>query len=327
MRILAVDDDQTALDILSSSLQAAGYTDFVTALSGAEALDAIATAKRPFDIFLLDIQMPGIDGIELCGRVRAMPVHKSAPIIMITAMAERHFIDGAFAAGAMDYVNKPFDPVELGVRISMAARVVSQNQKLQDSISEVEYLKVHSGIATSFDPSEAIEISEIPRVVGMTAMENYLLRLTKSMAFQSKAMAFSIEGFELLHANMSSIEIYDILADTAEAIASGLKRSEHLVTYCGNGKFVAVCHRAANLDDCGLLADIQATLDGFEPCFANGRLCPVSLKQSKSYSPSLWASLDGLNLLSKPLKLLREKVTVTPVQKLPSPFRPLAHSA
>ena len=63
MRILAVDDDQIALDILGSSLEDAGYRDFVVALSGADALEAIRATDRPFDIFLLDIQMPDIDGI------------------------------------------------------------------------------------------------------------------------------------------------------------------------------------------------------------------------------------------------------------------------
>lgn len=322
MRILAVDDDQTALDILSSSLQSAGYTNYVTALSGAQALDEIARAEQPFDIFLLDIQMPEIDGIELCTKVRAMPAHRTTPIIMITAMAERHFIDGAFAAGAMDYVNKPFDPIELGVRLSVAARVVAQNKKIQAAMSEVEYLQLRSGAVASLDPSEPIEINEIPRVVGMTSMENYLLRLTKGMTLQSKSVAFSIDGFDVLHANMSSTELYDILADTAEAIATGLKRTEHLITYCGNGNFVAVCHKSANLHDDTLLFDIQSALDSFEPCFDNGRPCPLTLKQSKCYAPGLLASLDGLNLLIKPLKLLREDTNSQPSAKLTSFFRP-----
>ena len=307
MRILAVDDDQIALDILSISLEDAGYRDFVVALSGADALDAIRADEQPFDIFLFDIQMPDIDGIELCAKVRSLPKYKSSPIIMITAMSERHFIDGAFSAGATDYVSKPFDPVELAVRISLAAHVVTQNRKLETSISEVEYLKIRSGISTKLDSTNACDINEIPRVVGMTAMENYLLRLTIGMARQSQSVAFAIDGFEMLHANMSSVELYDTLTDTAEAIACGFKRVEHLITYCGNGEFVAVCHKTSNIQDGSLLVDIQHTLDSFGSCFPNGNPCPLRLRQSKCYTPSVWAASNGLNLLNKPLAYLSEE--------------------
>ena len=315
MRILAVDDDQIALDILGSSLEDAGYRDFVVALSGADALEAIRAMDRPFDIFLLDIQMPDIDGIELCAKVRNLPKYKSSPIIMITAMSERHFIDGAFAAGATDYVSKPFDPVELAVRISLAAHVVTQNWEIETSISEVEYLKMRSGISTNLDSTNAFDINEISRVVGVTAMENYLLRLTTGMARQSQSVAFAIDGFELLHANMSSVELYDTLTDTAEAIACGFKRVEHLITYCGNGEFVAVCHKASNLQDGSLLVDIQNTLDSFEFFFPNVNPCQLKLRKSKCYIPKFWAASNSMNLLSKPLAFLSEERLVLDTKK------------
>jgi CheY-like chemotaxis protein len=325
MRILAVDDDDIALEILSNGLHGAGHSDFVTAQSGAEALEIIAAAEKPFDIFLLDIQMPGIDGIELCAKVRRLPRYRTAPIIMITAMAERKFIDAAFAAGAMDYVNKPFDPVELGVRIGLAGRLVSQQKQFAASQSEVDFLKMQSGISLTSSASDALEIVDVPGFVSLTAMENYLLRLGRGMAFQSTSVAFAIKGFDLLHSVASPVEIYDILADTGEAIAAGLKRFEHLITYCGNGEFVAVCQKTSDSLDQDLLANIQNTLDAFEPSFADGRPCDVALVQSSSYSPSLWAAGDSLCLLVKPLESLSQQTRASTKRSKPKLFRPLAN--
>jgi CheY-like chemotaxis protein len=325
MKILAVDDDDIALEILSSGLRSAGHSDFVTAHSGAEALEIIAAADLPFDIFLLDIQMPGIDGIELCAKVRRLPLYRMSPIIMITAMGERNFIDAAFAAGAIDYVNKPFDPVELGVRIGLASRLITQRRQFEASQSEVNFLKMQSGMSTNRSPSDALEIVDIPCVVSLTAMENYLLRLGRGMAFQSTSVAFAISGFDLLHSVASSVEIYDILADTAEAIASGLKRFEHLITYCGNGEFLAVCRTTSDRLDLDLLASIQNTLDAFEPSFADGRPCPIALVQSNPYSPSLWAARDSLNLMAKPLEGLSQQNHTYSKNSKPSLFQPLAN--
>jgi DNA-binding response OmpR family regulator len=321
MKILAVDDDQFALDILSSSLLDAGHNNFVTALSGSRALEAINAAEIPFDILLLDIDMPGMNGIELCEKIKTLSEYKAAPIIMITAMEDRHFIDGAFAAGAMDYVSKPFDPIELGVRISLATRVLTQSRQIESSKSEVEYLKMRSGISTNLDSSEAMDINEIPRVVGMTAMENYLLRLTSGMARQSQSMAFSIDGFDMLHANMSYVEIYDILADTADAIATGLKRVKHLITYCGSGVFVAVCHKSSIMQDSSLLPEIQNTIDSFGLCFVKGRPFTLKLQQSKSYTPNVWAAFSGLNLLNEPIKSLPKEQLAPLSGKKSSQFR------
>ncbi len=323
MNILAVDDDDIALAIISSVLQSAGHSDLGTAQSGAEALAIIAAADQPFDIFLLDIQMPGIDGIELCAKVRRLPLYRTSPIIMITAMAERSFIDAAFAAGAIDYVNKPFDPVELGVRIGIASRLITQRRQFEASQSEVDFLKMQSGLSTNRSPSDALEIVDIPCVVSLTAMENYLLRLGRGMAFQSTSVAFAITGFDLLCSVASSAEIYDVLADTAEAIASGLKRFEHLITYCGNGEFLAVCHTTSDRLDLDLLANIQITLDAFEPTFADGRPCPITLVQSDPYSPSLWAAGNSLNLMAKPLEGLSQQNRTYTKNSKPSPFQPL----
>jgi CheY-like chemotaxis protein len=81
-----------------------------------ELIDAVVSG---FDCFILDVQMPGMDGIELCGQIRAIEVYKDTPIIMNTAVADRDYIDAAFAAGATDYLTKPVDEVEVKARLGV----------------------------------------------------------------------------------------------------------------------------------------------------------------------------------------------------------------
>ena len=124
MRILSVDDDPIILELLVAVLASMGHTEVTTAESAVEAFEIIKNDPEPFDCFLLDIQMPEIDGIQLCKSLRFIPEYKRTPILMITAMSDKAYIERAFASGATDYVTKPFDIVELGARIKVAESLV-----------------------------------------------------------------------------------------------------------------------------------------------------------------------------------------------------------
>lgn len=302
MRLLAVDDDQFARDLLNVALATSGYKDLEIASSGQEALEILTTASRPFDAFLLDIRMPGMDGIELCSIIRAMDQYRNAPILMITAMSDRQYIDGAFAAGAMDYISKPFETVELGLRLRTVERIVEQARLVAQGNFEIDRLRAERDPSIGFDVDGPVDIIDVPRVVGMLAMENYLLRLTRWMTFQSESVAFTIDGFETMTRFASPVEMYDILTDTAEAIVRGLKRDNHLVTYVGNGTFIAVLHRKSSAGDPDTLVTIQSLLDQAEPCLDSGAPCPLNLLMGPVYRPGLLASGDPLGLLTMPRK-------------------------
>src|SRR5690606_30844333 len=85
------------------------------ALSGEQALQRLQ--QRAPDLILLDMMMPGMDGFEVCRRLRADPRHAAVPIVFLTAASERHLLVRAFAAGAVDYVTKPFVAEELLARV------------------------------------------------------------------------------------------------------------------------------------------------------------------------------------------------------------------
>jgi two-component system, OmpR family, KDP operon response regulator KdpE len=114
--VLAVDDEPHVLEALSTILESRGYN-VRTAPNGPMALDEIAI-ERP-DVVLLDLAMPGIDGIEVCRRVRA---YSKVPILVLSALSEEARKVRALDAGADDYVTKPFGVEELLARVRAAIR-------------------------------------------------------------------------------------------------------------------------------------------------------------------------------------------------------------
>ncbi|RNM14389.1 response regulator transcription factor [Nocardioides pocheonensis] len=122
-RVLVVDDDVTVREVVVSYLRAAGHT-VVEAADGADALRAMRS--DPADLVVLDLMMPGIDGLEVCRRLRAAG---DVPIIMLTALgAEVDRVVG-LESGADDYVTKPFSPRELVLRVEALLRRVGEKAK------------------------------------------------------------------------------------------------------------------------------------------------------------------------------------------------------
>jgi DNA-binding response OmpR family regulator len=119
-RILVVDDDVTVREVVVSYLRAAGH-DVVEAADGESALTAVR--DRPADLVVLDLMLPGIDGLEVCRRLRTA---SAVPIIMLTALgAEADRVVG-LELGADDYITKPFSPRELALRVDSVLRRVGE---------------------------------------------------------------------------------------------------------------------------------------------------------------------------------------------------------
>lgn len=118
-KILLVDDEQDILEFLSYNLKKEGY-DVYTALNGK---DAIALAKKVNPhLIILDVMMPGMDGIETCREIREMPENKNVLIAFLTARNEDYSQIAGFDVGADDYINKPIKPRVLASRIKALLR-------------------------------------------------------------------------------------------------------------------------------------------------------------------------------------------------------------
>ena len=113
-KILLVDDSPSTLMMERMVLQREPF-DLVTANSGEEAVEK-AMAERP-DLVLLDVVMPGINGFEVCRRLREHEDTRGVPIIMVTTRGESQNMESGFAAGCTDYVTKPINSLELMTKV------------------------------------------------------------------------------------------------------------------------------------------------------------------------------------------------------------------
>ncbi len=113
--ILIADDDQDIRDLVAMKLRRANY-EVVTAVDGAEALTILEGSQ--VDLAVIDVMMPGLSGLDVVREVRGRDGLADLPIILLTARADEHDVERGFAAGATDYVAKPFSPRALLARIS-----------------------------------------------------------------------------------------------------------------------------------------------------------------------------------------------------------------
>ena len=126
--IFIVDDEPNNFDVIESILSDLGYL-FFYASSGEEALDMMEVIQP--DVILLDVMMPGKNGLEVCNRLKADEVWQHVPIIMVTALNEKEDLARCLDAGADDFLTKPIDSVELRARIQSMIRIKRQYDQLK----------------------------------------------------------------------------------------------------------------------------------------------------------------------------------------------------
>jgi DNA-binding response OmpR family regulator len=139
--VLVVDDDHTVREVVVSYLRAHGH-EVVEAGDGEEALRLVT--RRPPDLVVLDLMLPGIDGLEVCRRLRRT---SDVPVVMLTALGEAEDRVAGLEVGADDYVAKPFSPRELALRVdsvlrrSLAPPVPTGPEVLREADLEVDTVR------------------------------------------------------------------------------------------------------------------------------------------------------------------------------------------
>ena len=144
--ILVVDDEPDNFDVIQSLLPGESYK-LHYAISGEHAIASLD--KFDPDVILLDVMMPGIDGIEVCKQIKAMSKWQAVPIVMVTALSGKENLARCLAAGADDFVNKPVNGIELRARVNSMLRIKKQHDRIQ-SFSKLQRHNIHS-LATNLN--------------------------------------------------------------------------------------------------------------------------------------------------------------------------------
>jgi len=132
-KILIVDDNKINLLIAEKLLLKYDYI-IETALSGEEALSKLKATD--FDLIIMDIMMPGMDGFETCSKIKEL--NPSVLIIMLTGLTDDDALRKSFASGAVDFIKKPIHKMELDVRIKNALRIRNTEKSLQEALTKLE---------------------------------------------------------------------------------------------------------------------------------------------------------------------------------------------
>ncbi len=227
------------LDLLEGGLAACGFNDVVRAASADHALELIDSQDNRFDCFILDILMPGTDGIELCASIRSRPNCRTAPIIMLTSSSARDTMQAAFDRGATDFLNKPLNMVELDARIRMALLLV---EALNSENANARALDALSRLPQSFDnfgPQTRITFFNIKSMHDYDELENKVIKVGKGL-FSISIFSIRIANFEELSRRSTSHELMSLIHICAGVISRVVPSQHCHFSYMGHGKFVCV---------------------------------------------------------------------------------------
>lgn len=136
MKILVAEDDRTTRHLLEHLLANWGYS-VLSVADGTQAWDELQKTDAP-PLAILDWMMPGLDGLEICRRVRAAGRSSPMYLLLLTARSEKENVVEGLEAGANDYLSKPYDVNELRARVQVGERMVTLQLELAERVREVE---------------------------------------------------------------------------------------------------------------------------------------------------------------------------------------------
>lgn len=193
--ILIVDDFADNLQLLSDMLQNEGHQ-VTMAENGVSALLFIAESQP--DIILLDVQMPGLDGYEVCKRLKADALTEHIPVLFLSAFHETEHILKGFAVGGVDYIGKPFKSQEVVARVHNHLMLAHQRKTLMAQRDEIEKLRAHE--------QQQYEV--------LSAMkDNFINQAAHDLKNPLMSINLMCQQLETMAAQLPEFELNDIVRD------------------------------------------------------------------------------------------------------------------
>ncbi len=246
MKILLVDDSIRTRLLLEKALEEAGYNNLATASSAAEAFEILGlydpAVEVDVDLIIMDILMPGMDGIEACSHIKEQAHLRDIPVILITSKNETGFLKEAFKAGAVDYIVKPLDKVELLVRVR--SLLLLKEEMDRRKTREQELLEVTRMLAEANH-----KLKEQTAMDGLTGIANR----RRFEQFYEKEWKRSLRDATPISLIMADIDLFkafndhyghlagdECLKKVARALVQVVKRPGDLVARYGGEEFIIV---------------------------------------------------------------------------------------
>jgi phosphoserine phosphatase RsbU/P len=250
MRIHVADDSEDARDIMAATLSAGGYDEVTFSETGLElmarlGIEPVNPAAPQADLILLDVNMPGPDGIETCARVRADARYQHTPILMITSLDDMDTLRNAFVAGANDYINKPFNRLELHARIRCALRYKGELDR-----REARQREPHSaGKPLIGSGATGNGLRPETLLIAREWVESYIANLNPSEFTRIGILALQMDRLPHFQSHYGPLATQDALARIARVLSTLAGRLGDLLSHFERGVFVALLH---DIDQVGL---------------------------------------------------------------------------
>ena len=271
MKIIAVDDDLVSLNLLSDFLQKERHHDVTLKSSASAALEILQTEDPPFDCILLDIEMPEMNGIEVCREIRRLEAYNSAPILMITRYRDHVSISQAFANGATDYIKKPFDAFEVLTRINVAERLVQERQAAIDSYIAVRNIMGCKPPLASFNhmqdsdalfPSKAMQI-RLEGLLPISVFQNYLEQVAETEGCDAHLFAVRIREINRIFASTDAAGFLKFFEAFTWAIKAEFGAEDTFLSHAGNGTILCATTSESRFVTEGAQASIHEKLQSY----------------------------------------------------------------
>jgi adenylate cyclase len=238
--ILVVDDDPVMRSMLSRSLEQEGH-DVTTSEDGMRALGLVR--GQPFDVILLDVLMPGLDGYEVLEQLKADPKLRHIPVVMVTAVDDVESAVRCIELGADDYLPKPIDPIVLGARINAGLTKKRLHDLELRHVEEVDRLNQRLEARVEEQMAELVRTGELKRFLPHQVAESLLAgKLAANEEFERRkvTMLFAdMVGFTDLSDSLEPEELAEVLNRYLREMTSvAVSHGGTLDNYIGDGLMV-----------------------------------------------------------------------------------------
>jgi two-component system, cell cycle response regulator len=242
MRILIAEDDAASRMIVEATVAQLGY-DFVSTTDGEAAWQAFPSAD--VDVVISDRSMPGMDGLELCRRIRSTPRAKYTYFIFVTSSGDVRRAMDANEAGADDYLIKPLDPNQLAIRLVVAERITRLYGRLADQQSELELLN-----RRLFDQARVDPLTQLGSRLKLREDLDLLRARTDRGPGSYCAIMCDVDHFKSYNDTYGHLAGDTVLESVSGTLTRALRQSDHGYRF-GGEEFLLILEETSFRSGCG----------------------------------------------------------------------------